>query len=157
MKEYLWVVKQVMSQFSKAKVVQVARGQNTHVDSLATLASSMMEDVPQMIKVELIAQPSIDLIGVAMVLALGPYWMEPIINFLVEDQVPDDEKEANKVRRMVARYWLSTNRKLYQRSFWGSYLLCLHPERVNGLLAKLHDGVCSNHVGEHSLAQRVMT
>ena len=157
MKEYLWVVKQVMSQFSKAKVVQVARGQNTHVDSLATLASSMMEDVPQMIKVEFIAQPSIDLIGVAMVLALGPYWMEPIINFLVEDQVPDDEKEANKVRRMVARYWLSTNRKLYQRSFWGSYLLCLHPKRVNGLLAKLHDGLCGSHAGGHSLAHRAMT
>ena len=61
-------------------------GQNRHVDSLATLASSMTEDVPRMIKVKLIAQPSIDAtIGVAVVSALGPCWMDLIINFLAEN------------------------------------------------------------------------
>ena len=101
-----------------------------------------------MIKVELIAQLSIDaMIGVAVVSAPRPCWMDPIINFLAEDQVLDDEKEANMVRRVTARYWLSVDRKLYQRSFGGPYLLCLHPEKVNGLLAELYDGVCSSHVG----------
>ena len=51
MKEYLRVTKQVMSQFTKAKVVQVAWRQNRCTDSLATLASSMTEDVPRIIKV----------------------------------------------------------------------------------------------------------
>ena len=60
MKEYLRVVKQVLSWFLKAKVVWVARGQNKHVDSLATLASSMTKEVPRIIKVELVAKPSID-------------------------------------------------------------------------------------------------
>ena len=46
MNEYLRVVKQVMGKFYTAKVVQVARGQNRHADSLATLASAMIEDVP---------------------------------------------------------------------------------------------------------------
>ena len=45
MKEYLRVVKQVMGKFCTAKVVQVARGQNRHADSLATLVSAMTEDV----------------------------------------------------------------------------------------------------------------
>ena len=45
MKEYLRVVKQVMGKFCTAKVVQVARGQNRHTDSLATLVSAMTEDV----------------------------------------------------------------------------------------------------------------
>ena len=49
---------------------------------------------------------------------------------------------------MAARYWLSTDRKLYQRSFGGPYLLCLHLEKVGELLAELHDGVCGNHVGD---------
>ena len=39
------------------------------------------------------------------------------------------------------------DRKLYQSSFGGPYLLLLHPEKVNELLAKLHDGVCGNQVG----------
>ena len=120
MKEYLWVAKQVISQFITAKVVQVARGQNKHANSLATLASSMTEDVPRIIKVELITQPSIDTAtSVAVVSTSRPCWMGPIISFLAEDQVPDDEKEANRVCRVATRYWLSTDRKLYRRSFGG--------------------------------------
>ena len=96
-----------MSQFLMAKVVQVARGQNRHTDSLATLAATMMEKVPQIIKVELVAKPSINVvIGVLMVAMLEPCWMDPIINFLAEDWVPNDEKEAIRVRRVVSRYWL---------------------------------------------------
>lgn len=59
MKEYLRVVKQVMDKFCIAKVVQVARGQNKHTNSLATLASAMTEDIPRIIKMELITEPSI--------------------------------------------------------------------------------------------------
>ena len=73
-------------------------------------------------------------------------WIDPIINFLAEDRVPNDEKDANRVRRVAARYWLSAYRKLYWRSFGGLYLLCLHLKKVNELLAKLHDGVCGSHV-----------
>ena len=96
-----------MSQFLMAKVVQVARGQNRHTDSPATLAAAMMEKVPQIIKVELVAKPSINVvIGVLMVAMLEPCWMDPIINFLAEDWVPNDEKEAIRVRQVVSRYWL---------------------------------------------------
>ena len=83
--------------------------------------------------------------------------MDPIINFLAKDQVPDDEKEANRVCRVTTRYWLSTDRKLYQRSFRGPYLLCLRPEKVNELLVELHEGVCSSHVGGRLLAHQAMT
>ena len=83
----------------------MARRQNRHVDSLATLASSMTEDVPQLIKVELIAEPSINIaigVSVAMISTTGPCWMDPIINFLAKDRVPNNE--ANKVRQVAARY-----------------------------------------------------
>ena len=62
MKKYLRVVKQVMDKFCTTKVVQVARGQNRNANSLATLASAMIEDIPQIIKVELITEPSINTI-----------------------------------------------------------------------------------------------
>ena len=105
MMEYLRLVRQVMNQFLKAKVVQVAKGQNRHVDSLATLASSLTEKMPRLIKVELVAEPSINAgIGVSVIAISEPSWMDPIINFLVEDQVPDDEKEAGKVHKVAARY-----------------------------------------------------
>ena len=92
-----------------------------------------------------------------MVSMANPCWMNPIIDFLAEDKVPDDEKEAKKIRRVAPRYWLSIDCKLYRRSFAGPYLLCLHLEKVNELLTELHDGVCGSHVGGQSLAHRAMT
>ena len=154
-----------MDKFCIAKVVQVARGQNRHADSLATLALAMTEDVPWIIKVDLITEPSINtitdfgIIGISVttVLTIEPCWMDPIVYFLAEDHISDDEKEANRVRRIASQYWLSVDRKLYRRSFKGPYLLCLHPGKVNELLAKLHDGVCDSHVGGRSLVHQAMT
>ena len=69
-----------MNKFYTAKVAQVGWAQNRHADSLATLASSMTEEVPWLIKVELITEPSIGVVGsvgaagidVALISATGP-------------------------------------------------------------------------------------
>ena len=106
MNEYLRVVKQVMGKFCLAKVVQVARGQNKHADSLATLASAMTEDVPRIIKVELIMKPSINTvtdvgvarISVTVVTTVEPFWLDLIVDFLAKDRISDDQKEASRVR-----------------------------------------------------------
>ena len=164
MKAYLSAAKQIIGRFGTVKVAQVGRAQNRHADSLATLASSSTENIPRLVKIELIREPSIEVksddnlagVEVAMMSMANPCWMNPIIDFIAEDKVPDDEKEAKKIRRVASRYWLSADRKLYRRSFAGSYLLCLHPEKVNELLT-LHEGVCGGHVGGRSLAHRAMT
>ena len=90
----------------------------------------MIEEIPRLIKVELIREPSISMadnantveVNVAMISATGPCWMDPIINFLAEDRVSDNEKEAKKIRQLASRYWLSADCKLYRRSFGGPYL-----------------------------------
>ena len=43
-------------------------------------------------------------VEVAQVAVAGPCWMNPIIDFLAEDKVPEDEAEANKIRWMAPRY-----------------------------------------------------
>ena len=95
-----------MGKFCMAKVVQVAWGQNRHTDSSATLASAMTEDIPWIIKVELIIEPSkntitdvsVVRIRVTTVSVVEPCWMDPIVDFLAEDCMLDDEKEASRVR-----------------------------------------------------------
>ena len=132
MMEYLRLVKQIMNQFLKAKVVQVARGQNQYADFMATLVSSLTEGVPQLIKVELVVEPSIDArVGVSVVAIFEPCWMDLIIDFLAEDRVLADEKEVDKVRRVAVQYWLLADRKLYRRSFGGPYLQYLPPSKVD--------------------------
>ena len=164
MKEYLRVAKQIMAKFSTASVNQVAQGKNRHVDSLATLVSAMTEDIPWQIKFELIGESSISTtvdratkVDVAATTTAGPCWMEPIIEFLAQDRMPNDESEANKIRWVASRYWLSANRKLYRRSFGGPYFLCLYLGKINELLTELHEGVCGGHAGGRSLAHRALT
>ena len=83
----------------------MARGQNRHTNSLATLALLMIDEVPRMIKVELIAELSINTaIGVSMVVMSELCWMDPIINFLAKDRVLNDEKEVDRERWVAARY-----------------------------------------------------
>ena len=41
---------------------------------------------------------------VAKVTVANPCWMNPIIDFLAEDKVPDDENEAKKIRQVAPRY-----------------------------------------------------
>ena len=114
---------------------------------------------------ELITEPCITTVtdvGVARISVTAvsiaePCWMDSIVDFLVEDRIPDDEKKASKVRRIASWYWLTTDRKLYRRSFEGPYFLCLHPRKVNEVLIELHEGVCGSHVGGCSLAHRAMT
>ena len=71
--------------------------------------------------------------------------MDPIILFLREDILSEDKLEADKVRKKAPRFWLSEDRKLYKRSFSGSYLLCIHPEVLELLLEELHEGICKSH------------
>ena len=81
----------------------------------------MIEEVPSLIKVELIVEPSISVVDnvnttgvdVAMISATGLCWMDPIIDFLAEDRISNDEKEANRIRQVATRYWLLVDHKLY--------------------------------------------
>ncbi|XP_075655097.1 uncharacterized protein LOC142625301 [Castanea sativa] len=138
--EYLRLAKQMMGNFGTVKIERIARGQNRHADSLATLASSIADEVPRLIRVELVPESSI----AARALIL-------------QDRAPKDEKEAARVRQTSARYWLSADRKLYRRSFEGPYLQCLRPSQAKELLAELHERVCGSQVGGRSLAHRAMT
>nr|XP_023920168.1 uncharacterized protein LOC112031683 [Quercus suber] len=148
MKAYLEQVRLVMARFNTVKVFHIARTQNRHADSLATLASSVTEEIPRQIKVELIPEPSVRVISdsgttgvnTTAITAPTPCWINPIIDFLADDRLPSDEKEGIRVRRMAPRYWLAEDRTLYRRSFGGPYLLYLRPEKVGELLAELHSG-----------------
>ena len=63
MKAYLELVKQTISNFCTVKVIQVARAQNRHANSFATLASSIAEQIPRLIRVEFVPEPSIKVVG----------------------------------------------------------------------------------------------
>lgn len=81
-----------------------------------------------MITVELLEQLNIDHQTLVVATSeLEPSLLDPYITFLSDGILLNDIKEVEKVRRTSARFWMSKDRRLYQCSFGGPYLLCLHP------------------------------
>ncbi|XP_075664668.1 uncharacterized protein LOC142634253 [Castanea sativa] len=119
--DYLRLVKQTMSLFQKVKLIQIARGQNRHANSLAILASSLTKEIPQLIKVEVVKELSIDVkVNISIVAVPKPCWMDLIIDFLAEDHVPYDEKEAKRIRRIAAQYLAVLRPQTIPKIFWGT-------------------------------------
>ena len=83
--------------------------------------------------------------------------MDPIVLFLKEDILPEEKSEAEKVRRKALRFWLFEDQKLYKCSFFGPYLLCIHPEASKLSLEELHEGICGSHTWGRSLSHRALT
>ena len=158
-REYLTRVKYLQKNFESFDLQHIPRSGNTHADSLATLATSLDQSLPRMILVEDLGKPTGErgkMIYVPHV-RVGPTWMDPIIQFLSKDVLPEDKSDVEKIRRKAPRFWLSEDQKLYKRSFLELYLLCIHPEVLELLLEELHEGICGSHTRGRSLAHRAIT
>ena len=120
MQEYLSQVRHLQSSFEYFTLQQILRSRNTHVDSLATLATSLAQSLLRVILIKDLCKP----IGIKREKAqihqirVGPSLMDSIVLFLKDDILPEENGEADKVRRKASRFWLSKDQKLYKRSFF---------------------------------------
>ena len=145
--------------FESFVLSNIPRGENTHADSLATLATSSTRNFPRVIIIQDLYTPTPPEKDVRQVhqVNLAPSWMDPILKFLKSDILPEEKIEADKIRRKASRFWLSKDKKLYKWSFFGPYLLCVHPEILESLLEELHEGICGSHTWGKSLSHRAIT
>ena len=159
MQEYLCQIRSIQEKFEVFDLSHIPRSGNTHADSLATLATSSAQDLPQVVLVEDLYTHTSTYHGIPRIyqIKLGPSWMDSISLFLENDVLPEEKSEADKVRRKAPRFWLFEDRKLYKRSFSSPYLLYVHPEASESLLEELHEGVCGSHTGGRSLSHRALT
>ena len=81
--------------------------------------------------------------------------MTPILSFLQDGHLPQDNKKARKVRKRVARFTI-LNDTLYKRGFSISYLKCVDEEEAKYILEEIHEGVCRDHAGPRSLVSKVI-
>ena len=119
MQGYLSQVKCLQLKFDSFDLLHISKNGNAHADSLAMLATSSVQDLPQVILVEDLYKPTETRRDIAQIhqIRAGLSWMDSIIQFLKEDIMPEKRIEADKIRRKATRYWLSENHKLYKRSF----------------------------------------
>ena len=106
MQGYLDRVRCMRARFESFDVLRIPRGENTHADSLATLATSLVRNFPRVIIVEDLCTPTSPEKEVCQIRQVGPSsnWMDPILKFLENDALPEDKVEAEKIRRKAPRY-----------------------------------------------------
>uniref|UniRef100_A0A2N9FLW9 Uncharacterized protein n=1 Tax=Fagus sylvatica TaxID=28930 RepID=A0A2N9FLW9_FAGSY len=123
-----------------------------------SLASAVAPELRRIISVGVQSLPSVggDIINEVCSVDQSPSWMSPILAYLKNDILPADRKEADRIRRVAPRYWVSKEGNLYRRSYTGPYLRCVHPDTVQNLLWEIHEGVCGGHTGGRSLAHRAI-
>ena len=81
--------------------------------------------------------------------------MTSILSFLQDGHLPQDVKEARKIRNRVAKFTILNN-TLYKRGFSMPYLKCIDEEEAKYILEKIHEGVCGDHAGPRSLISKVI-
>ncbi|XP_025625291.1 uncharacterized protein [Arachis hypogaea] len=88
-------------------------------------------------------------------ISLGSSWLDPITNFLEHDKLPNDEKDAAKLRREAARYAVIQG-QLFRKGLNQPLLKCLHPDQTDYVLREVHEGCCGHHIGGKALARKLI-
>ncbi|CAL9004835.1 unnamed protein product [Prunus brigantina] len=137
MVQYLDKVQGLLKEFPTFTIQQVPRAENTHVDALVSLGSALDSQVRCSIPVEHLDRPSIEEIDPinSMQIDEDPSWQDPIINYLVNGNLPTDKSEAKKVQQKAARYYMQGD-KLIHRSYSGPHLTCTkYPQTLEDIMS----------------------
>ena len=119
---------------------------------LVKLATASQEDLNKQTPVEHLAEPSIDLYDEEVSpIMFEPSWMDPIWDYLIDELLPNDPKEASKFRTRSARFTIDKG-SLYKRGFFTPILKCITGKDADYVLREAHEGVCGNPIGARTLA-----
>ncbi|GJY27740.1 reverse transcriptase domain-containing protein [Tanacetum coccineum] len=122
MVKYLEKAKSLISGFANFSISQVPRSKNKKADALSKIASTSFAHLSKQVLVEVLKEKSIQEEEVATVVEEeGPTWMTPIMEYLKDGTLPDDRKEASKLRIKARQYELLEG-VLYRRSFLKPWL-----------------------------------
>ncbi|GJW32929.1 reverse transcriptase domain-containing protein [Tanacetum coccineum] len=154
--KYLEKVKSLVSGFANFSISQVPRSKNKKADALSKIASTSFAHLSKQVLVKILKEKSIQEKEVTTVVEEdGLTWMTPIIEYLKEGTLPEDKKEASKLRIKARQYELWEG-VLYRRSFLKPWLRCVGPLQVDYVIREIHEGSCSMHAGPRSVVANAM-
>ena len=122
---------------------------------MAKLASTRDAKLLDAVSVEFVAEPNIRQQPELMELALEPSWMDPIIVYLKNGELPKGKTEARILRLNVARYILY-DKKLYRRGYSMPLLKCIPPTEAKYIIREINEGIFGNHTRGQSLAFKTL-
>ncbi|GJX27179.1 reverse transcriptase domain-containing protein [Tanacetum coccineum] len=154
-KSYLQKVKTALKGFEGYTVEHVRRNQNKKANALSKLASMTFEHLTKEVLVEVLAKRSIEEKEVLKVeIEEKRSWMSPIQEYLLSGLLPEDTKEARKIRIQVPQYKLIRG-NLYKRSFFTPWLRCIAPPQTDKIIKEIHEGSCGFNAEPRSMVVRI--
>nr|XP_009775499.1 PREDICTED: uncharacterized protein LOC104225418 [Nicotiana sylvestris] len=120
----------MLPEFDECRLDQIPRAQNIEADGFAKLVTATKNITKE--NMVTLLHSSIDQVE--------------------EGTLPQDKKEAKKLRIQAARYNL-INHDLYKRTFDGPLAKCLGPNQTRRVLEEVHEGHCGAHTGNRALVR----
>nr|GFA20300.1 reverse transcriptase domain-containing protein [Tanacetum cinerariifolium] len=81
--------------------------------------------------------------------------MTRLVDYLKEGVLPEDKKEARKLRLKARQYELMEG-VLYRRSFLTLWLRCVGPLQADYVMREIHERSCSMHAGPRSVVAKAV-
>ncbi|XP_027150213.1 uncharacterized protein LOC113750438 [Coffea eugenioides] len=154
MHRYLSKVHQLVAHFESFEIQRIPWSQNKGADALSRLTSTSFSDLNKTILVEVLVESEY-LEEVVCPVYPGDTWMGPLIRFLSQGELPEDQTKSRKLQRKAARYGLRQN-LLYKRSYLGLWLRCITSSEGERILQDIHEGLCGAHVGYQMLVKKAL-
>ncbi|XP_062074989.1 uncharacterized protein LOC133778997 [Humulus lupulus] len=155
MAPYLAKAQEMLHNFQKFTILQVPREQNSNVDALAKLATTKDVELMSVVPINYLDSPSIMAPNEVETVQPQDGWMEPIIKYLVSEELPQDKKAARKLLIQVPMYIIMDNR-LYKRGYLLPLLRCMSRKEASSVLREVHEDFCGNHAGGKSLSKKIL-
>ncbi|XP_071712714.1 uncharacterized protein [Rutidosis leptorrhynchoides] len=150
-----YVDSQLVANHINGTIYQIPRSQNKQADVLSKLAALTFNHLEKKILVEQVFKKSIEPeITVASVEEEEATWITDIIEFLCTGSLPEDEKEAMKIRVKAPNYELR-GEILYRKSYLGASLCCVGPKEAAVIIDEIHKGSCELHSGSRTVTERI--
>ena len=106
MELYLKEAKQMIRLFQEVEIKQISRTENYRADMLAKMAAIVDPKLSKSVPLEVRTSPSIGEEVEVMQVNTEKSWMDLILSYIRDDILPEDRKQARKLKCREARYTL---------------------------------------------------
>ncbi|KAL0313614.1 UNVERIFIED_CONTAM: Ribonuclease HI [Sesamum radiatum] len=124
--QYLQQIKELKTSFDHFQIIQIPRDENIKADCLSKLASALEDCETRHITIQYLPKARTPL--AVQPITLGEDWRTPVIRWLEEDHLPDNQWQAARLKARATRFLLQ-GRTLCKRSYTHPLLWCLSQEK----------------------------
>ena len=146
MAAYIEKAKELMGTFPAASIEVIPQSKNTNAGALAKLDSTRDAELLDSVSMEFLAEPNIRQQPEIMELTQEPSWMDPIITYPRNNELPE-EKTKTRILRLKASRYVLYDHKLYRRGYSMPFLKCIPPTEAKYIMREIYEGIYRNHTG----------